>query len=60
MPKELKEYVADKLNATVKEMAGIENFVDMVCDETIANDSEGVLAFLEEKGHPALSMEAVM
>lgn len=60
MPKELKDYVADKLNATVKEMTGIENFTDMVCDETIANDSEGVLAFLEEKGHPALSMEAVM
>ncbi|MFL8806494.1 acetyl-CoA decarbonylase/synthase complex subunit alpha/beta, partial [Clostridioides difficile] len=53
MPKELKDYVADKLNATVKEMTGIENFCDMVCDETIADDSEGVLAFLEEKGHPA-------
>ena len=60
MPKELKEYVADKLNATVKEMCGIENFTDMICDETIASDSEGVLAFLEEKGHPALSMECVM
>lgn len=60
MPKELKYYVADKLNATVKEMTGIENFCDMVCDETIADDSEGVLAFLEEKGHPALAMESVM
>lgn len=60
MPKELKEYVADKLNATVKEMTGIENFCDMICDETIADDSEGVLAFLEEKGHPALAMESVM
>ena len=60
MPKELKDYVADKLNATVKEMTGIENFVDMICDETIASDSEGVLAFLEEKGHPALSMEYLM
>ena len=60
MPKELKDYVADKLNATVKEMTGIENFCDMVCDETIADDSEGVLAFLEEKGHPALGMECVM
>ncbi|WP_195251563.1 acetyl-CoA decarbonylase/synthase complex subunit alpha/beta [Romboutsia sp. 1001713B170207_170306_H8] len=60
MPKELKDYVADKLNDTVKEMTGIENFTDMICDETIANDSEGVLAFLEEKGHPALAMEAVM
>ncbi|HBG3257691.1 TPA: CO dehydrogenase/CO-methylating acetyl-CoA synthase complex subunit beta [Clostridioides difficile] len=60
MPKELKDYVADKLNATVKEMTGIENFCDMVCDETIADDSEGVLAFLEEKGHPALAMESIM
>ena len=60
MPKELKDYVADKLNATVKEMTGIENFCDMVCDETIADDSEGVLAFLEENGHPALAMESVM
>ena len=60
MPKELKDYVADKLNATVKEMIGIENFTDMICDETIASDSEGVLAFLEEKGHPVLSMECVM
>ncbi len=60
MPKELKDYVADKLNATVKEMTGIENFCDMVCDETIADDSEGVLAFLEEKGHPALAMESVI
>ncbi|RDY24151.1 CO dehydrogenase/CO-methylating acetyl-CoA synthase complex subunit beta [Romboutsia maritimum] len=60
MPKELKEYVADKLNATVQEMTGIENFCDMICDETISTDSEGVLAFLEEKGHPALGMEAVM
>ena len=60
MPKELKDYVADKLNETVKEMTGIENFTDMICDETIATDSEGVLEFLEEKGHPALAMESVM
>ena len=60
MPKELKDYVADKLNETVLEMTGIENFTDMICDETIATDSEGVLEFLEEKGHPALAMESVM
>ncbi|MGL5347645.1 MAG: acetyl-CoA decarbonylase/synthase complex subunit alpha/beta [Peptostreptococcaceae bacterium] len=60
MPKELKEYVAEKLNATVQELTGIENFTDMICDETIASDSEGVLAYLEEKGHPALSMDCVM
>lgn len=60
MPKELKEYVSEKLNATVQELYGIENFTDMICDETIATESEDVLTFLEEKGHPALQMEEVM
>jgi acetyl-CoA synthase len=60
MPKELKEFVADRLNATVKEMCGIENFVDMIGDETIAQDPETLVAFLTEKGHPALSMDPMM
>ncbi|MEW9121129.1 MAG: acetyl-CoA decarbonylase/synthase complex subunit alpha/beta [Thermotaleaceae bacterium] len=60
MPKELKEYVRDKLNETVKEINGIDNFVDMICDETIATDPEAVLAFLTEKGHPALNMDPIM
>lgn len=60
MPKELKDDVAAKLNQTAKELYGIDNFADMICDETISTDSEGVLAFLEEKGHPALSMDPIM
>ncbi|NLI92650.1 MAG: CO dehydrogenase/CO-methylating acetyl-CoA synthase complex subunit beta [Peptococcaceae bacterium] len=60
MPKELKEYVAERLNATAKEMYGIDNFTDMVCDETIAVESEAVLEFLAEKGHPALTMDPLM
>ncbi len=60
MPKELKDSVAAKLNATAKEAYGIDNFTDMICDETIADDSEGVLAFLTEKGHPALQMDPIM
>jgi acetyl-CoA synthase len=60
MPKELKEFVADRLNATVKEMCGIENFTDMIGDETIAQDPETLVAFLTEKGHPALSMDPMM
>ncbi len=60
MPKELKDDVAVKLNQTAKELYGIDSFVDMICDETISTDSEGVLAFLEEKGHPALSMDPIM
>jgi len=60
MPKELKDDVAERLNKAVFEMTGIENFADMVCDETIANDSEGVLEYLEKVGHPALTMDPIM
>ena len=60
MPKELKDDVAERLNKAVLELTGIENFVDMVCDETIATDSEAVLEFLESKGHPALTMDPIM
>ncbi|MBR6353462.1 MAG: CO dehydrogenase/CO-methylating acetyl-CoA synthase complex subunit beta [Oscillospiraceae bacterium] len=60
MPKELKDDVAERLNKTAKELYGIDNFTDMICDETISTESEGVLAFLEEKGHPALGMDAIM
>ena len=60
MPKELKEFVADRLNETAKELYGIENFTDMIGDETIATDPEELVGFLTEKGHPALSMEPMM
>ena len=60
MPKELKEQVAERLNATAKELYGIDNFCDMIADETIAEDPETLLAYLEEKGHPALTMEPMM
>ncbi len=60
MPKELKETVADRLNQTAKELYGIENFTDMIGDETIATDPETLVAFLTEHNHPALSMEPMM
>ena len=60
MPKELKDDIAPRLNKTAKELYGIDNFTDMICDDTIATDSEGVLAFLTEKGHPALGLDPIM
>ena len=60
MPKELKETVAERLNNTAKELYGIENFTDMIGDETIAEDPETLLAFLTEKGHPALGLDPLM
>jgi acetyl-CoA synthase len=60
MPKELKDDVASRLNKTAKSLYGIDNFADMICDETIATDSEGVVEFLTGKNHPAFAMEAIM
>ena len=60
MPKELKDSVSARLNKTAKELYGIDDFASMICDETIATDGEGVLSFLQEKGHPALAMSEIM
>ena len=60
MPKELKETVAERLNRTAKELYDIDNFTDMIGDETIAEDPETLLAFLTEKGHPALGLDPMM
>ena len=60
MPKELKDDVGERLNKTAQELYGIENFVDMVADETITTDCEELLNWLTEKGHPVLGMEPLM
>ncbi len=60
MPKELKEDVAERLNRTASELYGIENFADMIADETITCDAEELLTWLTEKGHPVLDMEPMM
>ncbi len=60
MPKALKEQVAAKLNATAKELYDIDDFADMIGDETITDDPEALMDFLSEKGHPALSLEPLM
>ena len=60
MPKELKDDVAERLNKTAKELYGIDNFTDMVADETITTDGEELLNWLTEKGHPVLGLEPLM
>ena len=60
MPKALKEQVAEKLNATAQELYGIENFTDMIADETVTDDPEKLLEFLGEKGHPVLGLDPLM
>ena len=60
MPKELKGDVAERLNKTAFELYGIENFCDMVADETVTCDAEELISWLTEKGHPVLAMDPLM
>ena len=60
MPKELKDDVAERLNRTAKELCGIDNFSDMIADETVTTDLAELVEFLTEKGHPALAMDPIM
>ncbi len=59
LPSDLKEQIRDKINATASEVYGIENFADMIADETVcgSGDPEELLAYLSEVGHPVLEME---
>ena len=60
MPKSLKDEVAEKVNKSAQELYGIDNFIDMIADETVCTDVEALMEFLGEKGHPALSMDPMM
>ena len=58
MPKMLKDQMKERLDATALEMYGVENFTDMIADETVCQeDPEQLLAYLAEVGHPVLGME---
>ena len=52
--------VVERLNKTAKEILGIDNFTDMIADETITIDSAELVEFLTEKGHPAIGMDPIM
>ena len=58
MPKMLKDQMRERLDKTALEMYGVENFTDMVADETVCTeDPEQLLNYLSEVGHPVLGME---
>ena len=59
LPKMLKEELKEKLMARC-EAIGMPELFDMIADEEVGTTEEAVLAFLKEKGHPALKMETVM
>ena len=59
MPLILKEDIKDRLIKRGEEL-GVPDFYDMIADETIGVTEEEILPFLQEKGHPALSMGPII
>ena len=59
MPKALKEEVADRLKARLKEI-GKPELLDMIATEEDAEDAEALVEFLQKVEHPALTMEAIL
>ena len=60
MPKQLKDFLRDDfIKRSIEEGLG-EDFIDKIADETIGTTSDEILPFLEENGHPALSMDPLM
>ncbi|MCK5557519.1 MAG: CO dehydrogenase/CO-methylating acetyl-CoA synthase complex subunit beta, partial [Candidatus Hydrogenedentes bacterium] len=59
MPKQLKETIKERLIKSSEE-AGVPNLIDMIADETVGITEEEILPFLQEKGHPALSMDPIL
>ena len=58
LPKLLKDQMRDRIDATAKELYGVDNFTDMIADETICTEApEALMNYLAEVGHPVLSME---
>jgi acetyl-CoA synthase len=59
MPKILKEEIGERFKARAKEL-GVPDLLDKVADETVGITEDAILAFLTEKGHPALKMDPIL
>ncbi|MBI3914069.1 MAG: CO dehydrogenase/CO-methylating acetyl-CoA synthase complex subunit beta, partial [Chloroflexi bacterium] len=55
----LKQTMAEELKQAA-EFAGDPDLLDKIADETICTEVPALVAFLEEKHHPALAMEPMM
>jgi acetyl-CoA synthase len=59
MPKILKEEIKERFEKRAQE-AGVPDLLDKVADETVGMTEEEILPFLEEKGHPALTLDPIL
>ena len=59
MPKELKEYMRERLEKRAAEMK-LDNFVDRIADETVARGTAELVEHLAKVDHPALKMPPLL
>ena len=59
LSKNLKEELAEELQA-VCEREGVPDLMDKIADGSVATTVDELLPFLEQKGHPALTMEPII
>jgi len=59
MPKILKEEIGERFTARATEL-GVPDLLDKVADETVGITEDAILPFLQEKGHPALTMDPIL
>ena len=59
LPKALKEMLREKIDKLGAER-GVENLTDRIADETVGVTEDEVYPFLQEKEHPAVSMESIV
>ncbi len=59
LPKNLKEALTDKINKLGEE-AGVSNLASRIADETIGVTEDEIMPFLQEKEHPAVTMDSIV
>ena len=59
LSKNIKEQMADEMKV-IAEREGDPDLMDKIADGSVATTVDELLAYLEEKGHPALAMEPIM
>jgi acetyl-CoA synthase len=59
MPKALKEMLHEQLAKRCEEM-GDPDFISKIADETVGTTEEEILPWLEQAGHPALTMDPML
>ena len=59
MPKSLKEEIKERIIKRGEEL-GVPDLYDKIADETVGITEEEILPFLQEKEHPALTMESLI